>query len=87
MSNITRIGLAAALILGSASVALAQSYESGVEQLPPHATRAHGGYSDRQFPNQGNYAGPNASYNYHENTSPDQPWSTSMDPGNTNGGG
>lgn len=80
MSKFTRIGLAAALVIGSASVALAQSDQS------PRATHAYRDYSARQLPSEapGN-RGPNAPYEYHENTSPDQPWSDSLDPGNTNG--
>jgi hypothetical protein len=82
MSNITRIGLAAALVIGSASVALAQDYQS------PRAMHAYRGYSAQQMQSETRpNVGPNAPYNYYENTSPDQPWSSSTDPGNTTGGG
>ncbi len=81
MSKLTRIGLAAALVIGSASVALAQDYQS-----PRSAQTYHRGYSARQVPSEENVnPAPNAPYEYHENTSPDQPWSSSMDPGNTSG--
>jgi len=82
MLKITRIALAAALVIGSASVALAQNDQS------PRASHAYRGYSAQQLPSEepGN-RGPNAPYEYHENTSPNQPWSDSLDPANTNGGG
>lgn len=82
MSNITRIGLAAALVIGSASMAFAQTYQS------PQPARASEGYLGRQL-SSGDHPnlGQNAPYNYYENTAPDQPWSASMDPANTNGGG
>jgi hypothetical protein len=85
MSKIAHIGLAAALVIGSASMAFAQSNDSGVERVPSHAARSFRSYSDRQISSQPTNPGPNSSYEYHQNTSPEQPWSTSMDPGNTNG--
>jgi hypothetical protein len=64
MSNIIRIGLAAALVIGSASVALAQSYET------PQPAHASDGFSGRQLssgdrPN----VGQSTPYNEYDSTS------------------
>jgi hypothetical protein len=81
MSNIIRIGLATALVIGSASVALAQSYEA------PQPARPSDGYSGRQLSaGDRSNVGQSTPYNYYEITSPDQPWNTLMEPGNTSGG-
>lgn len=83
MLNITRIGLAAALVVGSFSLAMAQD----VEPAPLTTQRNYGGPSVRDFQRfEHRNVAPNEEYNYYHNTSPEQPWSNSMDPGNTSGG-
>jgi hypothetical protein len=80
MLNIVRIGLAAALVAGSVSMAAAQSSESPDSQSVVRTTRGHVRHNtrtDRQYREE---AAPAAS-------SSQQPWSSSFDAGNTTGGG
>jgi hypothetical protein len=78
MSKFTSIGLAAALIVGSATLASAQTY-SGTEPVAPHAMRNHraSAVQPRAARRATEYGQPYGSQ---------EPLSSSLDAGNTNGG-
>jgi hypothetical protein len=84
MLKVTRLGLAVALVVGSASLALAQSPENGsVPTLPNAATIYQDGVVVRQLtPRQERRQARHSE----QNSASDQPWSSSFDPGNTSGG-
>ncbi len=84
MLNVARIGLAAALVVGSVSFAAAQTYEGPADPSAPGVSRTTRGHlnrhttrTERQFREE---VAPNVSGSQ-------EPWSSSFDPGNTTGGG
>jgi len=85
MLKVTRLGLAAALILGSASVAFAQVYEAGpgTETAPPNSAGIYVGSAPHQVaPRAGRRHGqPSVTEDESQ-----QPWSSSLDPGMAGGG-
>jgi hypothetical protein len=80
MSYIHRIGLAAALVIGSASLASAQTYEAGSASPPNAATVYHGSPLSRA---QARAMRRNEQTQYDNSQ---EPWSSSFDAGNTSGG-
>lgn len=82
MLKVTRLGLAAALILGSATVALAQAYEPGSDTAPPNSAGTYVDSSTRHVaPSHRRHGQPSVSEDQSQ-----QPWSNSFDPGMAGGG-
>ena len=85
MLKVTRLGLAAALILGSSSLAFAQVYEAGpgTETAPPNSPGVYVGSEPRQVAPRAVRRHGQPSINEDQSQ---QPWSSSFDPGMAGGG-